>query len=108
MDEVRELEWVSNKKYRCVIPHEIIIAFFGVKLDCKASRIPGGISRTLFAANGGKTSEDIGALSYLRKKLGFGIPGYVSSNFKIAVCSRSFCMHNSFGNSLVVKVAQLL
>lgn len=44
MNEVRELDWVSNEKDRSVVPHEIPVAVFSVKFNSEATWIPLGVS----------------------------------------------------------------
>lgn len=42
---------VANEKYRGVIPDNIPVAFFRIKLHRKSSGITGGISATTFSTN---------------------------------------------------------
>jgi hypothetical protein len=87
VDEVGELQWVSDEKYRCVIANKVIIAFFSVEFDCKAAWISCSIGRTPFTSNGGKASEDFGTLADFGEEFGFGVLGYVGSNLESGLTS---------------------
>lgn len=57
MDENGKFRGVAKEENRGVVEDPVPIAFVGVKLERKASRIPGGVGRPLFAADGRKASN---------------------------------------------------
>lgn len=54
MYETWELCWIAQEEYRRVVEHPILVSFLGVELYCEPSRITGGVSGTLFAADSGE------------------------------------------------------
>ena len=40
MHEVRKLDPILNKEYRCIIRHQIKVAFLSIKLGGKTTNIP--------------------------------------------------------------------
>ena len=51
MYKVRKLDWIINEEHWRVVSHEVIISFFGVKLDSKASGISDGVWSASFSGN---------------------------------------------------------
>jgi hypothetical protein len=45
VDEVTELERITDEEDRRIVAHKVPISFFGVELDCKAAHIAFGIGR---------------------------------------------------------------
>src|ERR1039458_5443470 len=65
------------------------VAFFGIELDGKATRIALRVARPLFAAHGGEANEHVGLLAHLIEDLRGGIAGDVAGHGKDAVGARS-------------------
>ena len=71
MNQVRELDWVSNKKYRSIVSNHVVVSFFGVVLESETTRITITIVGSTFSSNSGETQEDGSLLSNLIHELGF-------------------------------------
>lgn len=108
VDEIRELNWVSDEENWCVISNHIPITFFSVELDCKASWISGSISWTLFASDSWESEENWCGFSNLSEQLGLGVSADIMSSFKVAMSTSALCMDNSFWNSLSVEMSEFV
>ena len=69
--EIGELERIPNEEDGCVISHEIVIAFLGIKLHRESARIPLGISRSFFAKAIPRQAPAEQKLSSLRNSIVF-------------------------------------
>ena len=63
MVQVRELQGIADEEYRCIVAHQIPIAFFGVEFYGKSSDVPFGIGGSPFSRYGGETDEHFRLLS---------------------------------------------
>ncbi|MBA7713877.1 hypothetical protein ES703_122887 [subsurface metagenome] len=108
VDEVREFQGVANKKYWGVVPDHIIVSLFGIKLHGKSPGIPFRIGRSFLTTYCRKSDKEIGILSYIGKKIGFGILTYVIGNLKIAIGSSAFSVYYPFRNTFTVEMGQFL
>lgn len=52
VNEVWELDWVLDEEDRRVVADHVVVAFFGVELDCKSTRITVTVVSTPFTCNG--------------------------------------------------------
>jgi hypothetical protein len=73
MDEVGEFDGILNKKDRDIVADQIPVAFFGVKLDGKATNITRGVDRTRSAGDGRYPRKQGRLLPYLGEDPGGGI-----------------------------------
>ena len=104
MNEVWKFGGVLNKKYRHVITHQVPVAFISIELHSEAPNIPDGIVRSTPTLNCGKTRENGGLFSWILEQPGFGIFRRILIGLKEAMSGGAPCVHNAFGDTLVVKV----
>ena len=55
--QIRELQWIADKEYRCVVTYEVPVSFFRIKFYGKATNVAFCIGRTTLTSNGGETHE---------------------------------------------------
>ena len=57
MEEVRELDWISDEEDWSVVADHIVVSLLGVELDGKSSWISLAVVSTTLASNGGEAEE---------------------------------------------------
>ena len=108
VDEVTELERITDEEDRRIVAHQVPIAFFGVELDCKATYIAFGIGRAAFTGDDREAHKHLSLLVYLREELGLRVAGDIVRHGEDAMSSRSFGVNHSFRHALTVEVRHLL
>lgn len=109
VDKVGKFDGIADEKDWRIVASHIPIALFSVELDGEASRVSLSVRRTLFSSDCRETNEDGGLFANLRKK--FSLANFAQvrlSDFKVAVCTSTFGMHDSLRNPLTIKVGQLV
>ena len=104
---------VGGKKYlhkedRGVVSDHVPVTLLGVKLDGETARITGGVGRSLLTSDGGETSEQGSALANAVQELSLGELGDVVSDLEVSVGSSTLGVDNTLGDTLTVKVGQLV
>lgn len=108
VDEIRELNGVSNEEDWGVVANHIPVAFFSVELNGETSGISLGISRSLLTTDGGETSEDGGSLADGIEELSLADLGDIVSGFEITVRTSTLGVDDTLGDSLAIEVSQLV
>jgi hypothetical protein len=103
VDEVGELDRVSDEENWSVVADHVIVAFFGVEFHCKSSRISLCISAALFTSDSGESREERCSLSNAFVMLGLAVLGNVMCDFEIAPGAGTFSVYNSFRDSFSVE-----
>ncbi len=108
VDEVREFQRVAQEEHRRVVADDVVIAFLGVELHGEATRIAFGIGRSLLAADGGKTQEDLGLLADGGQERRLGPVRDVAGDAEDAVGAGALGMDDALGDALAVEMRELL
>jgi hypothetical protein len=85
MNEIAELEWITNKKNRRIIADNVEVPFLGVESQRESSDVSFGISCSAFTRHRGKSEETIGLLPDPGKKLGSRESGNIVCHGQCAV-----------------------
>ena len=104
MHQVREFHCVLNKEHRHVIADQIPIAFVGIELDRKAAHISRGVFGAALARYGGETHKHRRNLASFLERRSTGDLRHRFVSLKVTVGARTACVHDAFGNALVVKM----
>jgi hypothetical protein len=107
VDEVRELERVTDKEDGGVVPRHIVVAVLGVELDGESARVPLRVRRASFSADGREPGEDLRLLAYPGEEPGFGVPGDIGGDLEVAVGAASLGVDDALRDTLPVEVAEL-
>ena len=99
---------IANEEDGGVVAHQIPVAFFGIKLNGKATHITLTIGGTFFSSNRRETQKHFCLLADFREKLRFGVFRYGTSDGKRSIRTRTFGMNDSFWNPLSVELLHLL
>lgn len=108
MDEIWELDGISDEEDWGVVSNHVPVSFLGVELDGVTSGVSGGISRSLLTSDSGETEENWGCFTDLTEEFGFGVFADIVGGFEEAVSSGALGMDDSFGDSLSVEVGELV
>jgi hypothetical protein len=73
MDEIGKLDRVLDEEHRDVVADEVEIAFFGVKLHCKAAHVTRHVARPRTSRYRGKPGEDLRLFRRILKERRFGV-----------------------------------
>jgi len=106
VDKIGEFDGIPDEKDRGVVPHHVVVAFLGVKLDRKPARVAFGIGGTLLAAHGGKAHKDFRLFARFREERRPGVLAHIGGCFKVAVCACALGMHHALRDALPVEVRQ--
>lgn len=96
MVQVRKSKWIPEEKHWCIVPNDIPVALFSVKLHGEPADISLCISSATLARNTGETDEQFGSFADLGKQFGFGITGNVVRHREATVNPQPLaCMRRS-------------
>src|SRR5208282_1918296 len=108
MDEIWEFNGILNEKDGNIISDQIPVSFFRIKLHRKSAHIPRSVPRTCAACNRRQACEDRRLLSDLGKYSGDGVFLERRGQLEIPMYTCSSCVNDTFGNTLVIKMCDLL
>ena len=91
-----------------VVSGHVPVALLSVELDGETTGIAGSIGGTLLASDGGETGEERSALADTVQELGLGVLGDVVGDLEVTVGSSTLGVDNTLGDTLAVKVGQLV
>ena len=91
---------------RCVVAHQVPVAFLGVELQGEAAYVAFGIRCTTFAGHGGEAGEHLGLLADGAEDLRARVFTDVVGDGEGAERTRALRMHAALGNDLAVEVGQ--
>ena len=57
MNEIWELDWISDEEYGCVVSNHIVISFFGIELDGPSSWISVAVISSTLSGDSRETKE---------------------------------------------------
>jgi hypothetical protein len=100
MNEVGELDGVSDKEDGSVVADHVVDSFLRVELECEASWVSGNIGRSLLSGDSRESSEDWCYLSYRIEELGLGVFRHILRHLEVSVRSSSNSMDHSLWDSL--------
>ena len=104
VDEVRELGWVAQEKYGCVVGDHVPIALFRAELDAKASRIASTVVGTGFATDRREADRDGAFFACLAEDIGLAKIVERLGALEGTVGTTPFGVDDSLGDSLTVEV----
>ena len=104
--QVREFARVAHEKDGRVITDHIPVAFFRIKLQCKAADVAFGIGTAALCRNGGEAGEHFGFFADFAEDFGAGVFRDVVRYGKRAERARTFGVHTAFGNDFAHEVAK--
>ena len=102
--QIRELQWIADKEYRCVVTYKVPVTFFCIEFYSKPTNIALCISGTTFASNCGETYKQWRLLAYFREKFCFCIFSNIVRYCESTKCAGPFCMHTAFRNYFTRKM----
>jgi len=108
VNEIREFDWISDEENWSIVSNHIIISFFSVKFNSKTSWISFSISTSFFTSDSTESGEEWCSFANLIQEFSFTPFLTISKAFKIAKCSTSFSINNSFWNSFSVELCQFV
>jgi len=108
VQKVRELNRILNEKHRSVVSNHIVVAFFCVELNGKASGISNAVSRSSLTSDSRESQEERGSLSDRIQELSLCEFSNIVSHFEVAVGTGSLGVDDSLGDSLSVKLGELV
>jgi hypothetical protein len=108
VDEVWELNGVSDEKNGGVVTGHIPVTVLSVELDSETSGIAISICRPFLTCNSGKSCKGGSYLTDRIEHLGFGVLGDVVGDLEVSMGSSSLGMDHPFGDALAVEVSQLI
>src|SRR5689334_18632822 len=108
MDEIRELDCVTDKENRLVQSDEIPVPLVGVKFYGEPSWIARGLGRTAEIHHGGESREHRSLLARGAEERGFRILREIGACDKHALDTRAARVNDPFRNSFAIEVGQLL
>ena len=104
MDEIGEFDGVLDEEYRDVVADQVPVSFLGVKLHREAAHIARCVDRTRTTSDRRDAGKHGGLLAYLCENFGGGVLLQRGGQFKKSVRAGCPCMHDPFGNPLVIKM----
>jgi hypothetical protein len=110
---VRELHGVPDEEDLEVVAHQIPVPILRVELEREAARITQRLRRVAAVDDGGEAREERGALAALLEELrarvlAHGLLAHAAVGLEVAVGPGAASMHDTLGDPLTVKVADLL
>ena len=69
MVQVGKFKGIAQEKDRCVVAHQIPVAFLGIELEREAANVAFRVGRAAFAGNSRETGKHLGLLADSRKNL---------------------------------------
>src|SRR3984957_15486558 len=108
MDEIWEFDGILNEKDRNIIPHQVPVSFFRVKLYRKSAYVPRRVHRTCAPCNGRQSCEDRRLLPDLGEYSGSCVFLERRGQLEISMRTCSSCVNYTFRNTLVIKMRDLL
>ena len=108
VDEVWELDWVSDEEDWGVVANHIPVTLLSVELDGEASWVSLSISGALLATNGGEPSNNRSSLSDGVKELGLAVLGDVVGDLEVTMGSGALGVDDSLWDPLSVEVGELI
>jgi len=108
MDDIRELDWISDEEERGIIKYPITDTFFGVKLNSETSWVTIGIRETSFPEGCRESYTKGGSLSYTVEELSLSELSGVIGYFKVSEGTSSDGMDDPFGNSFSIETGKFI
>lgn len=108
VDHVGELHAVADEEDGEVVANEIEVAFSGVELDGKTTRISESLGAATLVDDGGETNNDGSLDTGSSEKISTSEVGNVMSDFKETLCTGTSGMHNPLRDPLPVEVGEFL
>lgn len=87
VNEVGEFGGVSDEEDGSVVENPVKVALFSSDLEGKATRITGGIRRSVFTTDSGESGGSTVLLADLGEELGRGNVAEVVGQFKVTMCT---------------------
>ena len=106
--QIGKLYCILNEEDRYVVANNIPVPFRGVKLDGKSPNITHCVGRSAFTGHSRESHEYRRAGAHRLKRRGFGEVRQRIICLEVAMRGRTACMHDAFGNTLVIKVRDFL
>ena len=107
VDEVGELDGVTDEEHRGVVTNHVVVALLGVELEGETAGVTLGVSGTLFTGDGGEASQDGGLLSGLQEVCG-GVGRDVFGDFENTEGAGTLGVDDTLGGAFTVEVSELV
>jgi hypothetical protein len=108
VDEVRELHWIADEEHRRVVADHVVVAFFGIELECEATNVAIGVCVSFLSCHGGKARQHWCAFSDLAEEVRLGPLGDVVGHLEVAKRAASLDVVHAIGDALANEVGKLL
>jgi hypothetical protein len=105
-DEVRILHRVTNKEYRGVVIHQIVVPVFRVELQTIAAHVAPSVGTALLAGDGGETRQHLGGRGLLDRRR-TSIYRHIFGGLEDAERARALGVRLALGRLLAVEVCRL-
>src|SRR5690349_8647052 len=107
MDDVGKLDRVLDKEHWDIVPNQVPVAFFRVKLYREAAYVSREVCRTFASGDGRKADEDRGFLARTLEQIGSSNVGEGLVILEMAMRAVAASMHDPLRNTLMVEVKDL-
>lgn len=108
MDEVRELDGVSDEENGGVVTNEVVDTLLSVMLDRESSGVSDNIRSASLTSNSGESGKDRSLLANLVEIISSGVLGNILRHLEISMSAGTLGMHDSLRDSLRVKLGELV
>ena len=112
MDDIRELDGITDKEDRQVVANQVPISVFGIKLDRKTAGIASDFRGVATADNGREPNCEWRPFARLLEQLGSSIPGGrlvadFAGRLELTVTDETARMDDALGNAFAVEMGDL-
>ena len=107
VDEVGELQRITDEEDGGVVADEVPVALVGIELDRKATHVTFGVGCPHLAGDGGETRDQRGDLAHFGKEAGTGVGGDIVGDGEGAEGAPALGVDDTFGDALAVLVGEL-
>jgi len=107
VNEVGELDGITDEEHGGVVAHHVVVALFGVELEGETAWVALRVGGAFFAGDGGEAGEDGGLLAGL-EEVGGGVGGNVFRYFKDTECTGAFSVDDALWGAFAVEVGEFV
>src|SRR5664279_1224511 len=103
MNQIRELDGISDEEDGQVIAYNIVVALLGIELRGESPHVPYRVCRSSATGDSGEPDEDRRLLAWVLQEFGRGVFSHGFVNLEISEGSRAFGMHDPLWNPLPIE-----
>lgn len=108
VDEIGELNWVSDEEDGSVVSDHVVVALLRVELNCESSWVAFSIGAALFATDCGKSKEKRSSLADALEKLGLAVLADVMGDLEVPPGAGALGVDDSLGDSFAIECGKLV